>query len=76
MLDRRDFDEWWAREEARLQGRQNIGADYRHWAEAGFMAAATLMAQAMRTQKHIERDRAVSTSGYIRTVPRLLKGKP
>lgn len=54
MIDRRDFDEWWAREQARNGG--PIGADYRHWAEAGFMAAARLMAQAAREQKARARD--------------------
>lgn len=63
MLDRRDFDEWFAREQARNTAGP-IGADYRHWAEAGFMAAAKLMAQAIRTQKHIAR----------KTTPRLLQG--
>lgn len=59
MLDRRDFDEWFAREQARNTAGP-IGADYRHWAEAGFMAAARLMAQAMRTQKHVEKSRTAA----------------
>lgn len=52
MLDRRDFDEWFAREQARNPAGP-LGADARHWAEAGFMAAARLMSQALRTQKHV-----------------------
>lgn len=47
MLDRRDFDEWWAREEARNTAGP-IGADYRHWAEAGFFAAQTLIRKQVR----------------------------
>jgi hypothetical protein len=49
MIDRRDFDEWWERE-VRRNGRDS-GPDYRAWAEAGFLAAAHLMASAIRTQK-------------------------
>lgn len=49
MLDRRDFDEWWARETAR-SGVTN-GFIAKHWAEAGFMAAAQLMHMAMQAQK-------------------------
>lgn len=52
MIDRRDFDEWWARELARAPGlRPTTGEKF--WADQGFMAAAQLMAQAMRTQKHV-----------------------
>lgn len=54
MLDRRDFDEWWEREEARA--RTTNGFIAKHWAEAGFMAAAAMMAQAIRTQKLVARD--------------------
>jgi len=50
MIDRRDFEEWFAREQARNTAGP-IGADYRHWAEAGFMAAAKLMSKAFREQK-------------------------
>lgn len=75
MLDRRDFDEWWARELARAPGlRPTTGEKY--WADQGFMAAAALMSQSIRTQKHIDKQRAVSTSGYIRTVPSPLKVQP
>lgn len=49
MLDRRDFEEWWAREEAR-NSTGPIGADYRHWAEAGFFAAQTLLRNHVRNQ--------------------------
>lgn len=54
MIDRRDFDEWIAREQARNPF--TIGHDERYWAEAGFMAAARLMAQAAREQKARARD--------------------
>lgn len=75
MLDRRDFDEWLARELARAPGlRMTPGETY--WAEVAFKAAGNLMSQAMRTQKHIDKQRAVSTSGYLRTVPSLLKVQP
>lgn len=53
MLDRRDFDEWFAREQARSS--TPLDATAKHWAEAGFTAAGRLMSQALRTQKHIER---------------------
>lgn len=64
MLDRRDFDEWWAREQARAS--TPLDPSDRYWAEAGFMAAGRLLAQAMRTQKQAERSRA----------PSLLQGVP
>jgi hypothetical protein len=74
MIDRRDFDEWWARELAR-NGGEAIGADYRHWAEAGFMAAAKLMSQHLKAQKQRAKAQperqpgySVSMSGYIRTL--------
>ena len=41
MLDRRDFDEWWRREQARSS--TILTAEHQHWAEAGFMAAQVLI---------------------------------
>lgn len=58
MLDRHDFDEWWAREQARSS--TPLDASDRYWAEAGFLAAGRLMSQAMRTQKQVERERLPS----------------
>lgn len=50
MIDRHDFDEWWARELARAPGlRPTTGEKY--WADQGFMAAAQLMSKALREQK-------------------------
>lgn len=77
MIDRHDFDEWWAREEARNYA--GIGADYKRWAERGFLAAAQLMAQSLKSQKKRaallrevpkrEPGLSPSMSGYIRTLP-------
>jgi hypothetical protein len=46
MLDRRDFDEWFAREQARTN--TPIGLAEKGWAEAGFFAAQTLIRKQVR----------------------------
>lgn len=70
MIDRRDFDEWWARETAR-NGVTN-GFVAKHWAEAGFMAAAQLMSKAFREQKARARDAQRPAAVLLRD---MLKGK-
>lgn len=70
MIDRRDFDEWIAREQARNP--YAIGPDERYWAEAGFMAAAQLMSKAFREQKARARDAQRPAAVLLRD---MLKGK-
>lgn len=71
MIDRRDFDEWWARELARMPGlRPTMGE--KDWAYQGFIAAGRLMSQAARTQKLIARDAQKPAALLMRD---MLKGK-
>lgn len=73
MLDRRDFDEWWARETAR-SGVTN-GFVAKHWAEAGFMAAQEMIrAQARAVSDERKATLRERLGDGAKQVPSLLKG--
>jgi hypothetical protein len=55
MIDRRDFEEWWARESAR-SSLGDPGPSAKHWAEFGFFAAQALIRAQVRNGQLRARD--------------------
>lgn len=61
MLDRRDFEAWWARELARAPGLTTTAGE-KYWAEVGFFASQSML------RNHVHNQQAQAR----KTVPALL----
>lgn len=68
MLDRRDFEEWWARECARSSV-GDPGPSARHWAEFGFFASQTIM------RNHVHNQERRAAADGAKPLPALLGGR-